>query len=311
MDWIKKGIIYNTEGNVNWSKSHAQVPKADLINENLLRIYYGTRDSLQRTRTGYIEINPFEMSKVSKVSKEPVLDLGRMGTFDDCGAMPSCIVNLNSKKYLYYTGWNTDKIISYKLAIGLAISDDGGISFNKVSEGPIMDRNLIECISLCQPHVIAEKDKWMMWYSSFTKWEMINGKLEPFYNIKYAESGDGIRWENTGITCIDYDETCDALGNPFVFKENNLYKMYFSFRRNIDYRTNRSYSYRIGYAESEDGITWKRITNSGIDVSKDGWDSEMICYPNLITIGNKRYMFYNGNGFGKTGFGYAISDINE
>ena len=69
----------------------------------------------------------------------------------------------------------------------------------------------------------------------------------------------------------------------------------------------RGLTYRIGYAESRDGIHWNRLDHlSGIDVSQDGWDSEMIEYPFVFDHKGKRYMLYAGNGFGKTGFGIAV-----
>jgi hypothetical protein len=66
-------------------------------------------------------------------------------------------------------------------------------------------------------------------------------------------------------------------------------------------------NYRIGYAESSNAINWIRKDESaGIDVSLTGWDSEMICYPFILDFQNIRYLFYNGNGYGRTGFGIAI-----
>lgn len=309
MKWIKKGLIYNTTGEIEWSRSHAQVPKAEIYDNDTVRVYFGTRDSQQRTRPSFVDlsINDF---KIKKINDKPLLELGRPGTFDDSGVMPSCLVNYNGKKFLYYTGWNSDKTVPYRLAIGIAVSYDKGNSFEKISEGPILERSVNEPISVCQPYVMIINSKWLMWYSSFTKWELINGKLEPFYNIKLAESKDGIKWDVQNKISIDYDESSDALGNPFVINEEGKFKMFFSFRRNVDYRHNKLYSYRIGYAESYDGISWERKDSEGhLNISDTGWDSEMIAYPNILIMNNKRYMFYNGNGFGKTGFGYAVSDI--
>ena len=67
-------------------------------------------------------------------------------------------------------------------------------------------------------------------------------------------------------------------------------------------------TYRIGYAESPDGVHWSRMDEKmhSLDVSEGGWDSEMICYPYVFDHKGKRYMLYNGNGYGKTGFGLAV-----
>lgn len=307
MKWVKKGLIYNTTGEIEWSRSHAQVPKADVVDDATLRIYYGTRDEENRTRTSYIEVSTVDPKKILYVHKNYILKLGRIGSFDDCGIMPSCIVNYTSNKYLFYTGWNTDKKVPYRLAIGLAISKDGGEKFMKVSEGPIIDRCFYEPLSVSQPFVIFENGIWRMWYSSFTKWEEIKGRLEPYYNIKYAESKDGIKWKLTGITCIDYDEDSDALINPYVWIENDKYNMLYSYRKNVDYRLSKDFSYRIGYAISNDGLNWNKIDGlKGLEVSDKGWDSEMIAYPNIYEHSGKKYLLYNGNGFGRTGFGYAL-----
>jgi hypothetical protein len=71
----------------------------------------------------------------------------------------------------------------------------------------------------------------------------------------------------------------------------------------------RGETYRIGYAESADGLSWKRHdAQAGIDVSEEGWDSEMIAYPWVFDHGGRRYMLYNGNGYGETGIGLAVLD---
>ena len=86
--------------------------------------------------------------------------------------------------------------------------------------------------------------------------------------------------------------------------------MWFGKRKDSDYRNNFENTYRIGYAESQNGIDWDRMDEkAGIDLSLEGWDSEMISYPNVIKKENQLLMFYNGNGFGKSGFGYATFNI--
>ena len=144
---------------------------------------------------------------------------------------------------------------------------------------------------------------------SYTKWEIINETTEPFYNIKYAESEDGINWKRKGIVCIDFTSDKEAITAGFVLKEGDIYKMWYSYRKGSDYRTDRNQGYRIGYAESVDGLRWERKDNEvGIDVSLEGWDSEMIAYSYIYEHKGKKYMFYNGNDFGKSGFGYAVLD---
>lgn len=289
--------------------SHTSIPVADIIPNERIKIYFGTRDKIGRSNIGFIETNINNPQNILKISDKPIINLGELGTFDDNGIMPSWIVTSNGKKYLYYIGWNPQVTVSYRLSIGLAISEDGGNTFHKYSNAPICDRSLDEPYFNTAPCVLIDNDVWRMWYISCTGWQIINNRPEPFYHVKYAESSDGIHWCKTGIVCIDYDDFTEAIGRPCVFKKDGLYKMIYSYRSATDYRTNRKQSYRLGFATSEDGIKWVRKDNEiGIYLSESGWDSEMIEYCYILNTNNFTYLFYNGNGFGKSGFGYAVSE---
>jgi hypothetical protein len=310
MKWKKAGLIHSIYDHNEWMVSHAQVPIVDKVGENRLRIYYGTRDKKGRTLTTYIEVEEKNPSNILYVHEKPILPLGRLGCFDDSGVMPSDIVSHNGNKYLYYLGWNVGHSVRYRVANGLAISEDGGETFSRISEGPIMDRNIIDPIAVSTQCVLVDEGVWKMWYMSYTKWELVHGITEPFYHIKYAESTDGIQWNRDGNVCIGFVSKSEAgIARPIVIREDGLYKMWFSTRTAVDYRKDKTQSYRIGYAESLDGKTWNRMDDEvGITVSGSGWDSEMIAYPYVVKYSDRKIMFYNGNGFGRTGFGYAISD---
>jgi len=308
MKWQKKGLIFKPDNHYPWMVSHAQVAIADEVRQGKLRIYFGTRDKENRTITTFIEVNPENPAEVLYVHNKPVLDLGPLGAFDDCGAMPACIVNKDGKKYLYYSGWNLAGTVPYRIAIGVAVSEDDGLTFQRIFEGPIMDRTHSEPYWCAAPFVMVEDNTWKIWYLSCFKWQVQEGKPEPYYHVKYAESQDGINWDRRGTVCIEtktQDEA--AIARPVVIKEPGLYKMFYAFRGARGYRSDVSQSYRIGYAESPDGIQWTRKDDRvGIDISGEGWDSMMVAYPNLYRYNGKTYMLYNGNGFGKSGLGYAV-----
>lgn len=308
MEWIKKGLIFKPDNNYDWMLSHAQVPIAEKLSDDVLRIYFGTRDKSNRTVTTFIGVEADNPQNVLYVHDRPVLGLGQLGCFDDSGAMPSWIVNHEEALQLYYIGWNTSTTVPYRNSIGLAISKDAGKSFTRLYDGPIMDRTHNEPHFCATPCVLIVQGIWKMWYLSCVKWEVHNGKSEPYYNIKYAESKDGIHWNRRRIVCIDFKSPDEAgIVRPCVIKEDNLYKMWYSYRSIKDYRTNKKYSYRIGYAESSNGKEWTRKDELvGIDVSVDGWDSMMIAYPFVYVHNGIKYMLYNGNGFGRSGFGYAV-----
>ena len=306
MRWKKKGLIFKPEGDKPWAITHAQVPLAQSISDDLIRIYYGTRDERNRTRTSFVDVDADNPKNILNVHHVPILELGRAGLFDDSGVMPSDVVNYKGKTYFYYVGWNTGKTARYRTAIGLAVSEDLGRTFCKISDGPVMDRNLFDPVSTSCQSILIEDGKWKTWYMSYLKWEENDGIMEPFYQIKYAESNDGIHWKRKNIICIALEKDEGGIAAPSVIKDEGLYRMWYSIRKCGNYRDDKTQSYRIGYAESRDGLHWQRKDDlAGIDVSESGWDSEMIAYPFIYRHRDRLYMFFNGNGFGKTGFGFA------
>lgn len=310
MEWTKKGLIYVPNKRFQWNKSHAQVPVVDLLNERVWRIYYASRNLSNQSQTSFIDVEAGNPANILYESSDPILPLGSLGAFDDSGIMPSSIVTCDGLKYLYFVGWTQRASVPYHNSIGLAISRDGGNSYTKEFEGPVIATSHLEPYFTGTCYVMKEMGTWKAWYLSCTKWEVINNKPEPYYHIKYAESNDGILWNRRGVIAIDY-RTMDEGGivSASVIRGKDDYKMWYAYRKADGYRVDRRSSYKIGYAESNDGIVWERKDNeSGITTSESGWDSEMIAYPNVVEYKNRRFMFYNGNGFGATGIGYAIQN---
>lgn len=305
MNWIKKGKIFNANKNFDWMHNYASIPFAEYMKDDIFRIYFSSRNVDNESSIGYIEIDINKPNEILNLSEQPVLSKGKLGAFDDSGTMGSCIVNVNDKKYLYYIGWNLGVTVPFRNAIGLAISENNGYSFQRAFEGPIIDRTKDEPYFTASNCVIEDNGILKIWYLSCTGWTNLDEKIIHHYHIKYAESNDGITWIRKGIVAIDYKDKYEyAISVPRVIKENGIYKMWFSSRGTIEIPT-----YRIRYAESADGLNWIRKDEEvGIDVSEDGWDSEMICYPFVFDHKGKRYMLYNGNEYGKTGFGLAVME---
>jgi hypothetical protein len=307
MEWSKLGLIFKPETSYMWSKTHAQVPTVDIFSNKIWRIYYSARDSGNQSRISYFDVEAGNPSRVLYRHNLPILPLGRLGTFDDAGMMPSSIVTVGDVKYLYYTGWNVRKSVPYHNTIGLAISRDGGQTFDRAGDGPVLGPTLHEPYFVGTATVIQDQGLWRNWYAACTGWEIIDGKPEPRYHLKYAESRDGIDWKRNGDIAIDYrDDAEGGIVRASVMRARGRFCMWYSRREALGYRTERLNSYRIGYAESADGLYWKRMDDAvGIDVSDFGWDSDMIAYPCVIQTEDSNFMFYNGNGFGQSGIGVA------
>jgi hypothetical protein len=295
--WIKKGLIFAPDQRSDWLYSHAALPVVDRVGESY-RIYFSSRDRQGRAQIGFLETEPGTIDKVRRVSEQPVIALGPLGAFDDSGVTTSWIVHHEQKKYHYYSGWSLGVTVPFYFFVGLAISNDDGETYERVSAAPILERNAIDPYLTASPCVLVEDGKWRMWYVSGSGWEMQDDRPRHRYHIKYAESADGIRWKREGIVCIDYQSADEyAFARPCVIKEAGVYKMWYSYR---------GASYRIGYAESADGLEWiRKDQESGISISESGWDSEMIEYPYVFQHQGERYMLYNGNDYGKSGIGLA------
>ena len=299
MRWEKKGLMFSPMGQHPWVITHGMLPVADKINDDLFRIYFSGRDISNRSRIGYIEIDINDPNKILHLSEFPVLELGKLGCFDDNGVSPTWIVTHENKKYLYYFGWNKGSTVRAAEISGLAISEDGGKTFKRYSKAPIIDRTDQEPYTiLVISCIIIENGIWRMWYDSADAWT--NNDL-PKYNIKYAESTDGIHWQRAGVISVDYMYPGESrVSRASVVKEASLYRMWYCYAIG-------SGGYKMGYAESVDGYKFKRMDHKvGIELSETGWDSEMICYPNVFKHKNEIYLLYCGNGYGRTGFGYAI-----
>jgi predicted GH43/DUF377 family glycosyl hydrolase len=298
MKWQKHGLIYVPNGKWWWAKSHGYLPTATIVNNECIRVYYTALDENQYGRIGYLDLAIDNPSRIVHMESEPILGLGELGTFDDSGVNASCVINWNDAEYLYYVGWQRSERIPYLLFCGLAIGD--GKTFQRYARVPILDRSSQEPYTRSASTVIVENNALRMWYVSALSWITIEEKLYPTYVIRHAKSDDGIHWSSQGDVCIDFMSDDEfGFGRPWVIKDGSLYKIWYSIR-------SKTQPYRLGYAESADGLTWERKDDKvGLIRSDSGWDSEMICFPCVIDVLGKRYMFYNGNRHGATGFGYA------
>ena len=301
MKWKKKGLIFNVRNEYPWQNQFAMLPTPIIVDEKL-RIFLGFCDEDNVGRIGYVDVNPDNPSEILEVSRKPVLDIGRKGCFDDNGVVPISILEKDNRIFLYYIGFQLGVKVPYYMFGGLAISEDGGHTFSRYSESPILDRRGDEVFARCGINVIFDQGKYKMWYigSNREGWTMSGDKLKPLYTMKYTESDDGIRWNDEPIQCMSYkNEDEHGFGRPFVWRDGDLLKMYYSIRTY-------SRGYYIGYAESQNGVSWiRKDDKAGIGLGNNSWDDTNLSYPFLYTHSGRTYMFYNGNGCGKTGFGYA------
>lgn len=301
MKWEKQGLIYCPQGGEQeWINNTALTPTPFLLDEETIRVYCSFRDSTGKGRIGYVDVESKNPSNIIKISERPVVELGTPGCFDDNGMILGDVLNVEDRIYMYYVAFQLVEKVKFLAFSGVLISEDNGDTFYRIKQTPVMDRTDEGIYGRCIHSVIKQDDIFKVWYSVIYDWTYINGIPYPTYDIKYTESVDGIHFADEGIQCIKCSGNEYRIGRPRVrINDSGVYEMLYTFDT-LDKE------YKSGYSESTDGINWIRKDNMvGINVSDIGWDSEMVCYPVVLTTKYGTYMFYDGNGMGKDGFGYA------
>ena len=312
--WKKLGKIFDPVDHqlLDGGAGFAQSPQV-LVLEDRVRIYFSTRkkDNIGKFLSHVFFVD-FDKSfrEIIGVSKNPVIELGELGCFDEHGIFPMNVLQDGDRVIAYTTGWNRKISVSADAAIGLAVSHDGGLTFVKHGLGPVMSASLHEPFLIGDAFVAKYNNIFHMWYIFGVRW--VNSLESEFpdrvYKIAHAVSNDGLDWSRDSRLIISDsigEDECQAL--PTVIEVDGIYHMYFCYRAVHGFRERAEKSYRIGYAYSVDLINWVRDDSLvGIDVSPAGWDSEMQCYPHVFKCDDNVYMLYNGNEFGRYGFGLAV-----
>lgn len=311
--WKKLGPVFNPSDIKDrfFLKEFAQAP-ATIIFDDFVRVYFSCRPNPDQngqyvSYSAYVDLDRDNLFNVIRVSERPILELGRLGTFDEFGIYPVSVIKHGNEYRAYYGGWTRCESVPFNVAIGMGISKDGGEYFEKMGEGPVLSYSPDEPFVISGPKIRFFNNKWYLFYIAGSKWVIDNGKPEPVYKIRMATSDDGISWKkyNKDLIPVKVEEN-EAQASPDVFFYNGKYHMFFCYRYSTSYRSKEK-GYRIGYATSIDLENWQRCDeNAGIDISEDGWDSEMISYPHVFTLEGSVYMFYLGNQVGRYGFGLAV-----
>jgi hypothetical protein len=299
--WQKQGRFLPPEGAPAWRARQCGMVSVLPWENRTYRMFLTGLDEDKRYQIGWLDLER-DLSIRYENPQNPVLTAGRMGSFDYSGAcMPGVDRVSDSVVYMYYVGWNWKGQGIFSTDTGLAISRDNGATWQRHSEASILPRDVQDPLGTGTVFVLREAaDHWGMWYTTYRNWEPLEGGgWQYYYHIKYAESEDGIIWhkpaQNVAIDFIDQEY---ALGRPMVVREQDGYRIWFCTR-------SFGSTYRIGYAESQDGLAWERKP-SGIGPSHEGWDAEMVEYAYVLKEDNTYLMFYNGNGCGASGTGSAL-----
>ncbi len=313
--WKKLGKVFTPQDVTGrpWLKEFAQAP-ATLVFDDFVRVYFSCRpqadgQGLYVSYSAYVDLDRADLFKVRHVSEQPILSLGGLGEFDEFGTYPVSVLRTEDTVRAYYAGWTRCESVPFNVAIGMAVSDDGGKTFIKSGKGPLLSYTPDEPFVLSGPKIRCYNDVWYLFYIAGRKWKLVEGRAEPVYKIRMAISHDGIHWRKLNTDLIKSRiEADEAQASPDVFFAQGRYHMFFCYRYSSHYRGKQN-GYRIGYASSDNLIDWVRDdSKAGIDVSEQGWDAEMISYPHVFELDGQIYLAYLGDQVGRYGFGLAVLD---
>jgi hypothetical protein len=313
MKWRKLGKIFDpSEHKLPLGCfGFAQSPQT-LVFDDFVRIYFSTRrkedDGMFISHIAFVDMDK-QFSKVLRISTDYVVPPATLGSFDEHGIFPINPLRHNNKILAYTCGWSRRISVAVETGTGLVTSDDQGVTFKRSGDGPIMGPSLHEPFLVGDSFVKVYNDVFHMWYIYGQRWldPTPNEPAARVYKIAHATSADGISWIREGRDIIadklNTDE-CQALPTVLYFRDT--YHMYFCYREATGFRTNSERGYRLGYAWSTDLVNWTRNDiEGGIDTTPGAWDSDMMCYPHIFSVDDKVYLLYNGNEFGRHGFGLA------
>jgi hypothetical protein len=299
--WKKLGLVFRPTPALEWMRTHAAAPLIYPLETGAQRIYFASRDAGNRSHIGWVEMDLRDPTRELAVADAPALAPGALGCFDDSGVYPGSIVEHEGRLLLYYAGWNPGQPPPlFTASIGLAISDDGGLTFERWSPAPVLSRGRHDPCLVTSPCVIREGGEWRMWYVGGFRWAEEAGELHSYYDVKYARSDDGVVWERDGRVAIPLAPGERNIGRPCVVRLAEGYEMWYS--------ASGSGGYRAGYARSDDGLDWTRLDHdAGLEPSPEGWDSRAVAYPWVALLDGRRHAVYNGNDYGRDGFGLAVA----
>lgn len=295
MKFEKIAFIKTPVGYSDWITSHMMCPTPYITDQNI-RIYCGFLDEFGISRIGWIEIDIHNPENILKVSKKPTLDIGRPGTFDDNGVVPSCMIDISGQKYLYYFGFQLVEKVRYLMFGNVATEG------KRLYEYPIFNRDRNSLFVKSAPFVFKYNNAsfYECFYTSSNEFITINNKIIPKYNIRKSFIFNYDYPDVQSTIVVDFkDDKEFGIGRPYVIEHNNKVYLFYSTRS-----TDKKYS--IGYSITDRWNKFNRYDDNLEILNKDnGSCNNDISYPAVIKINNSYYMFYNEGCFGKDGIAVA------
>jgi predicted GH43/DUF377 family glycosyl hydrolase len=297
INWTKRAMnpVLDLGPSGSWDDFHVEDPSV-IKDGSIYKMWYTGYDGLVY-RIGYAtSTNGIDWKKnagsicLSALGDGCILDRGSSGHWDSAGvAHPTVIIDQSEplhKFKMWFSGWN-----GVNWRIGYAYSMDGIIWTKHPAAVLDSGSSHWESIHVYYPSVLKENSVYRMWYSG-------NGQ-----KIGYAESSDGLSWSRTSLNpVLDAGSSREWDGGgvavPMVIKDGSIYRMWYE---------GASPRWRLGYAESEDGLNFtKTPLNPVLDLGLPGtWEDNLVDEAAVIKDGSSYKMWYSGHDGLSYRIGYA------
>lgn len=293
--WRKLGRVFAPLGGL-LTRSHVMLPTPHVMADRVRVFYAGCDDDL-RGRVFFADFAPEPPFDLMAADPEPVCDVGAPGSFDCDGVNPSQIIETDDGLMLLYIGWRRGPAETpYTLFGGVAKSTDGGMSFERRSE-PLLPPRPGERLFRTAPHISRDEEGYRLLYiggDRFTSGEA--GRATPVYSLMELRSADLWSWNGPARTLMSPDTSAGEVGfgRPVITPDGNLM---------VSLRT------LAGYRLVETSLAFspeaRPVLEAVVPEPMEAWEAQMTCFGAVCRVGPNELLFYNGDGYGRTGLGLA------
>ena len=297
--WRKLGLVLEASGGP-LSQSHAMLPTPHVMSDRV-RVFYASCDANLRGRVFFADFDPSPPFKAIGRSRGPVLDVGPAGAFDCDGANPSQAIEVDGRLALLYIGWRRGQPDEpYTLFGAVAFSDDQGESFVR-ADAPLLPPRAGERLFRTAPFIERTPDGYRLLYIGGDAFIAVaNGRRLPIYSLMELRSSRIWAWDgaSTALMSPDVDAGEVGFGRPVVFTGAGGVR-----RLMLSVRTREGY--RLVETTADFGPAGRPALETVIPAPLAAWEQEMTCFGAPCAVNGHQLLFYNGDGYGRSGMGLA------
>jgi hypothetical protein len=267
-----------------------------------VRVFFASCDDEMRGRVFFADFDREPPFRLIRRSAGPVLDIGPPGAFDCDGANPShALTTADGRLTLLYIGWRRGPPEApYTLFAAVAFSADEGLSFERAT-APLLAPRAGERLFRTAPFIEAREDGWRLLYiggDAFAPGP--DGRRLPTYSLMELRSDDPWRWDGAPRLLLAPDAASGEIGfgRPVAYERPGEGR-----RLMLSVRTTLGYRLVEGARDFSPGA--RPALRPVIEPPLEPWEREMTCFGAPCVVGGHELLFYNGDGYGRTGVGLA------